>query len=201
MDIAVGSRNPIKLAAVRRAVAEAFSGTVNVVGYEVASGVADQPRGEEIVRGASTRALAARDCANADLGVGIEAGLLDLPGCEQPLQSVVCVVVDRHRCCTVGLGPGFALPDTFVRRIDAGTPLGEIVRGLVPDPAETIEDTGAIGLLTRERRTRLSITQEAVLMALVPRMDAQVRAGAEAPGGSVETRSFDDRAGRPTPRR
>jgi len=170
MNVAVGSMNPVKIDAVRRAFGEAFSAPVAVAGYQVSSGVPSQPRGEELVRGASARADAARNGADADFGVGIEAGLVELPGCALPLQLVVCAIVDRRCRRTVGLGPGFALPDAFLRRIEAGTPLGEIVRETGAGAAASTADAGAIGLLTGARRTRLSITQEAVLMALVPRM-------------------------------
>ena len=66
--VAVGSTNPVKIAACRRVLETVVAG-VNVEGVAVASQVADQPFGdEETIRGAITRAKAARAALDADLG-------------------------------------------------------------------------------------------------------------------------------------
>jgi len=75
--VAVGSTNPVKIAACRRVLETVVAG-VNVEGVAVASQVADQPFGdEETIRGAITRAKPARAALDADLGVGIEGGVVD----------------------------------------------------------------------------------------------------------------------------
>src|SRR2546430_4333720 len=75
--IAVGSTNPVKLGAVRDVMSRLAPGA-RIEAIAVASGVADQPWGdEETIRGALARAAAARDALDADLGVGIEGGVVD----------------------------------------------------------------------------------------------------------------------------
>src|SRR4051812_41076829 len=76
--VAVGSKNPVKVGAVR-AVLTPFTPSVRVEGISVASTVADQPFGDdETIRGALARASAARDAIGADLGIGIEGGVVEL---------------------------------------------------------------------------------------------------------------------------
>ena len=72
MIVRVGTANPMKLAATRKAFAKFFK-KVKVVGVETPSAVSPQPISfGEIVRGARERARAAfREC---DFSVGIEAG-------------------------------------------------------------------------------------------------------------------------------
>ena len=93
--IAVGSKNPSKIQSVRQAL-EQISLSHNakdqnqiklvLVGYDVASGVADQPYGDEMTRkGAQTRARAAFEAYANDhsgcephLAVGMEGGLEEI---------------------------------------------------------------------------------------------------------------------------
>jgi len=93
IHVAVGSTNPCKLEAVRQAFQEAFSTvTINVMGYDVPSGVSNQPFGDyETKLGAKNRALAAFHAASVstanslaeqkpilplDYAVGLEGGLI-----------------------------------------------------------------------------------------------------------------------------
>ena len=78
-EVRVGSTNPAKVAAVRAALLP-YAPQARVAGVDADSGVAEQPLGfEEISRGAGERARAAL-AAGADLGVGIEDGLVAI-GC------------------------------------------------------------------------------------------------------------------------
>ena len=80
LNVAVGSCNPVKVEAVRRAFAAAFPDSeVTVSKHDVPSGVSDQPRGEEETRlGAQQRARGAlAAAAAADYGVGLEGGVVD----------------------------------------------------------------------------------------------------------------------------
>ena len=72
MIVRVGTANPMKIAATRKAFAKFFR-KVKVVGVEVPSSVSAQPISfGEIVRGARERAR--RAFADCDYAVGIEAG-------------------------------------------------------------------------------------------------------------------------------
>jgi inosine/xanthosine triphosphatase len=75
--VAVGSLNPVKINAARATIARLVP-NVSVTGVAVPSGVPDQPWGdEETMRGALARAHAARSALDADLGVGIEGGVVE----------------------------------------------------------------------------------------------------------------------------
>src|SRR3954470_8175717 len=76
--ITVGSKNPVKLAAVRAVVVRLVD-AVTVEAVAVPSGVPDQPFGdEETIRGAIERARAARERLDADYGVGLEGGVVEM---------------------------------------------------------------------------------------------------------------------------
>ena len=81
--VAVGSTNPCKIEADRKAFCQIFSSdeiNIEISSHSVPSGVADQPFGDEETReGAMNRALAAYNAAcsqaRCDFGVGLEGGL------------------------------------------------------------------------------------------------------------------------------
>src|SRR5690348_3871568 len=78
-SVAVGSTNPVKIGAVR-AVLGGIAPHATVEGVAVPSTVSDQPFGDdETIRGARARAVAARERLGADLGVGLEGGVVELP--------------------------------------------------------------------------------------------------------------------------
>jgi inosine/xanthosine triphosphatase len=172
MKVHVGTGNPIKVKAVRTAFETVFSGKLlEVTAVPVEPGVPSQPFGEAVIRGATRRAK--RSLGEADYGVGIEAGLVQSPGCDHPLNVQFCAIVDRFGRMTVGHGPGFELPNAVVEKLRAGSTLSDEVSRAAGIP-EIKEAIGAIGVLSGGRIDRLAITCEAVLMALVPRIDNRV---------------------------
>ena len=75
MRIAVGTENPVKIAAVREVFEDLFKDEqVEVLGMPVDSTVPIQPFGEEVIVGAKNRALKSLNSGDADYGVGIEGG-------------------------------------------------------------------------------------------------------------------------------
>ena len=93
LRIAVGSKNPVKVEATRRAFEAAF-GAVEISAHDVPSGVRDQPWGDdETRRGAATRAVGALAAAAADYGVGLEGGVRD--AASGGLDSVGCMAIVR----------------------------------------------------------------------------------------------------------
>jgi len=147
MIVRVGTANPMKVRAVRRAFAR-FFGKVTVLGIDVPSGVSAQPLSfGEIVRGARERARAAfRDC---DYSVGIEAGLFKVgPASPRPFQITLACVRDERREA-LGSGPFYEVPPALVREVVSA-------------------DGGTVARVTRGKVTREAVTAEAVVMALAP---------------------------------
>ncbi len=175
MKVNVGTRNPLKVKAVYAAFEEVFEGELlEVKAVPVEPGVPIQPFGEEVIRGAIRRAKEA--ITDGDFGVGIEAGLIQLPGCDRPLNVQPCVVVDRSGRMTVGHGPGFELPQAVVKQLLHGSTLNHEMSRIAGAP-EVKETIGAIGVLSGGRIDRFAITREAVLMALVPRTSSYQLSG------------------------
>jgi inosine/xanthosine triphosphatase len=163
--IAVGSTNPVKIAAVRTVATRAFPG-VEVVGLGIASGVSEQPWGdEETRRGALNRAQAALLAAGSDLGVGLEGGVLET---EMGLFTCAwCVVVDGGEGIGVGGGVHMLLPRSVARALRAGGELGPAMDHLTGQH-NTKQAQGAVGILTGGLSNRSSAYGQLVAMALAP---------------------------------
>jgi inosine/xanthosine triphosphatase len=168
MKVNVGTRNSLKVEAARAVFAAAFpEDDVEVNAIDVPSGVPAQPFGEQVATGATNRARAA--LLDADYGVGIEAGIVPFPGCDERFSVQFCAIVDKDEEVTVGHGPGYTLPSGVLDKLDAGSDLNrEMSR--ISGIEEIREKMGAIGYLSNGMTDRLTITRDAVLMALIPRL-------------------------------
>ncbi len=163
MKIAIGSTNPVKLRAVRRALKKNFP-RARFVAVDAASGVSAQPRGdEETRRGAINRARAAREIANADWGVGLEGGIVEN---EIGMMTCAwCAIVDRAGQIGVGGSANMVLPASVAARVRAGAELGDAM-----DAFAGIQDVkykmGAIGVLTRGLTNRQAAYEFIVKLAV-----------------------------------
>ena len=162
---AVGSRNPAKLEAVHRALARLAPGCT-VEGVDVPSGVRAQPFGDEETRqGARTRAQAALAKSGADLGFGLEGGVIfesDVPW----LVSWVAVVDQGGRSGEAS-GLRMPLPRSAASRLRAGVELGDVIDALF-DVHLSKQQAGAIGLLTEGFVSRTDAFADLVAMACAP---------------------------------
>ncbi|WP_457751229.1 inosine/xanthosine triphosphatase [Thermococcus sp.] len=172
MRIAVGSENPTKVLAVEDVMKKIY-GETEVFGVKVESGVSDQPVGiGEIVKGAINRAKRALEEGNADLGVGIEAGIYRFPETITGYLDIqVCAIASPDGRITIGHGPGFEYPPVVIERImeegvEAGLAMGELV-----DDPELKKKIGAIGVLSKGLLNRRELNSIAVLMAMIPRLN------------------------------
>ncbi len=166
VQVRVGTTNPAKIEAVKRVFGRIFD-RVDVEGHETDSEVPPQPVGAEALQGAMARARAVR--GEADLGVGIEAGLVGQEGAEITWDVQFCAVVDRADRLTLGAGPGFQHPPVVLEEVEGGRTVGEALERLTGIP-DIGRKEGAIGFLTEDRLTREELTEAAVLMAMVPRI-------------------------------
>jgi len=166
MRINIATDNPVKERAVREAFRELFPDADPVVTRVPGPGPA-QPIGEEIVTGAVSRARAARAVGDPDFGVGVEAGLIRLPGSSRWFAAQVCAITDRDGRASLGWGPAFAVPDEVVDPILAGEEMREVIRRLYRLSDEEVR-LGLIHLLSSGRIDRTDLTRQAVMMALLP---------------------------------
>ena len=167
--IAVGSPNKIKHAGVAAAMGAFLPGLkMDIVGFDVATGVPEQPRGKDTMAGARQRARAALAVRpHMDYAVGVEAGLQqDDDGAWFDVQA--CAVLDRVGRFTEGWGPAFVHPDWVTKRALAGEMVSDIL-GPVAGDHRIGGTTGAIGFLSDGAMNREELTRIGVLMALLPR--------------------------------
>lgn len=170
MIIRVGSRNPVKLGAIRSVMEPCFPGAeFRPVGVE--SGVPDQPIGyEQTLGGAINRARAAFALEGAcDLAVALESGLIPVPLTGTGYMNLTACAIHDGRQTYLGLGPAFELPAEVTRLVvEEGLELDPAVlrSGLTADPRIGYGQ-GLIGILSRGRVTREDYSRPAVSMALV----------------------------------
>lgn len=180
MRVGVGSGNPVKVEATRRALTsetDEFGTGATVEACPVPSGVPDQPSGhDETRRGAANRAeavlagggdLAERDDAARayDLGVGIEGGVAD--GGDGDLMLVMWAAVTDGDRWGRGAGPSLTLPDGIAGRVRAGEELGPVMDDTLGED-DVARRQGAAGALTGGRIDRTDALRTAVAGALGP---------------------------------
>jgi len=163
MRVAVGSENPVKVAATEQAIGDRFDADVVAVG--VGSGVAEQPRGfAETMAGAENRAE--RALTDGDLGVGIEGGVASIEGSSGLFLIMWAAVTDGAEWGSGG-GPSLRLPADVAERIRAGEELGPVMDDLLHTDG-VARGQGAAGALTDGSIDRESALAHAVAGALGP---------------------------------
>ncbi len=179
MRIVVGSENPVKVEAVRRAFARVFDEEEHALeGVRVPSGVPDQPWGEEETRrGASNRARAAAERRpDADAWVGVEGGVARGAedgedagrtggGASAELYAFARVAVILGGRTGESASGRFLLPGPVAELVRAGAELGEADDRVFGRSGSKREE-GAVGLLTGGAVTRAELYAQAVALAL-----------------------------------
>jgi inosine/xanthosine triphosphatase len=144
--IAVGSMNPVKIGATRAILAKVYP-AARIDGVSVPSSVADQPFGDdETIRGAIARATAARIALAADLGVGIEGGVVEQP--DGAMHTCAwAAIVNADGVTGVGGSLSMPLPNAVAAMVRNGTELGHAMDALI-GATNTKHVQGAVGILT-----------------------------------------------------
>ena len=175
LRVAVGSKNPVKLAAVRQAFFRAFPDRyIAFAGRDVPSGVRDQPWGhEETWKGATQRARGALLAeTGADYAVGIEGGVVQAG---DGLRSVAYVAIRRSRDMRGSLEhtASFKLPPRVARLLFGQEPgHGKLELGaacdLVFNETNSKQQGGTVGAVTRGLLDRTAYYEHAIVCALAP---------------------------------
>ena len=167
--VAVGSLNPVKIGATR-AVLERIVPHIRIDGVAVASGVPDQPWGDdETIAGARTRAEAARAALDADWGVGIEGGVVALS--DGGVRTCAwAVIVNRAGRSTVGGSLSMELPPRVAELVRAGMELGHAMDS-VSGQHNVKQGLGAVGILTAGAVTRQGAYESIVAYAMAPLLE------------------------------
>lgn len=183
---AVGSKNEVKIRAVRVALTKVLTTDVDlfaVSGYRVKSGEDEQPMGlDAIFRGARRRAMEARTKSKRSgksgvhIGIGVESGVIWMDE-ELPTEQNVCL--DVCACAfavenegglqmAYGLSGGFAVPHEVAGLLSSKVTLAEAAkRAGLTKKNKLGSAEGLIGVLSDGRIDRFDQTKQAVDMALV----------------------------------
>lgn len=165
--VIVASENNVKINAVKIGIESVYDDLSVVKGISVESGVSDQPMtNEETLKGALNRAINASIAhPDAEFWVGLEGGV-EMAGDE--MESFAWVVI-KSRDGRIGKARTgtFFLPNKIVELIKQGKELGE-ADDIVFNKNNSKQNSGAVGLLTRDVITRDKYYAEAVILALIP---------------------------------
>lgn len=166
MRVAIGSENPRKVEAVKRAFQARLQGPFEFLQKKVPSGVPDQPFDEETLRGAINRARGVRELFKADFGVGLEGGIAHHSG--KVIEFAWCAIVDKNDKEYCAHSFGVPLPNVLLNKITKeGKELGDALDELLG--TENIKQKeGFFGFATDNHVTRESGYHDMVHAALAP---------------------------------
>ena len=178
MKILVGSKNPVKIEAVKIAFSKYFS-EVEVMGLEVDSNVPVQPVNEETFRGAQNRAENLRminreRSLDAQFFAGIEGGIQQIYsrwfafGC-------MCIMDEMGRT-GFGTSSHFELPEEVSKRLLNGEELGDVMDQITGDE-NSKQKQGAVGYFTKGVIDRKELYVQGLNMALIPFLNKELYFG------------------------
>lgn len=173
MKILIGTKNPGKIEGARLAFEKYFE-NIEIEGIPVESEVGDQPVNEEIFQGAKNRVknlkkYAKENNVKPDFYVASEAGITNLLGEWIDINAVV--VEDATGFQTVGTSQGFQIPEKYVEEIRE-TELGKVMDKIF-EKEQLGKGKGGISLLTKGEISRIDLTKNAFLMALIGHINGE----------------------------
>lgn len=163
MKIAVGSTNPVKIAAVKNVVTKIWP-NAEVVGVDVKHGTSIQPSTEEEgIKGATNRAILSLKYIDADYGFGLEGNTVETE--HGMLLSGWVVAVDRQGNKGIANSGGLLLPEKVALEVRKGRELGPVMDELIHD-RNTKQKQGTVGILTNGMINRTEAFEKGVIFAL-----------------------------------
>ena len=165
MKIAIGSENPVKVAAVQTVVAQVWP-SAQILSLTVDSGVSAMPMSDrECLAGARNRAHNALREKEADLGIGLEGGVNAGPNGLFLLGWVVAACSDGRE--GIGGTARIPLPKHMADRINDGEELGDVIDEILGQK-NIKKKGGTVGALTGGLVLRREAFATAVAYALSP---------------------------------
>ncbi|HBL73718.1 MAG: hypothetical protein A2W90_13105 [Bacteroidetes bacterium GWF2_42_66] len=166
MKVAVASKNPVKIEAVREAFSECFFENFDLESFFVSSGVSDQPLGNrETRKGARNRAETLMlQHPGFDYYVGIEGGVSMM---KRQMAAFAWMVIKSKENEGTARTASFFLPPRIAELVLIGYELGE-ADDIVFGQKNSKQDNGAVGLLTNNVVIRKTLYKQAVVLALIP---------------------------------
>lgn len=165
MKIAVGSKNPVKINAVKHAFELVWpKKKFEVVGVKVSSGVSDQPMSDkESILGATFRAKRSMQEAKADFGVGLEGGLQNIG--KLWFDCGWAVVMDKKGTIGIGSSARMQTPKKILNLVKRGKEIGEAM-DIIFKRKNSKQAEGHFGLMTKNIVTRTDAYVDSLVFAL-----------------------------------
>lgn len=167
--IIVGSKNEVKVSAVREVIADYKSlASAEVVATSVSSDVSNQPLSlEETIRGAKNRAKAAYQ--SGSISIGLEGGLMKIPLSGQEFMHIsVCSIFDgeQHH---LGISSAFRIPKSVSTLIlEEGLDLNQAMKKCeFTENSQLGASEGTVGLFTNGRVPRKDYCKQSLTTALI----------------------------------
>jgi len=165
MKIAIGSKNPQKIAATRQAFSVVWpEEELEMVATSVPSGVSDQPLAtEETIRGAINRAKTVKVTLRPDYAVGIEAGLNKID--DKWFVDGWVAVIDKEGRIGLGGTPSMEATPRVMKLIKSGYEIGAACKMLFAEQGLD-QNNGYFGLMTNDLFKATDGFCDALIMAL-----------------------------------
>lgn len=174
MKILMGTTNPGKIQGARQAFEKYFE-NVEIEGVKVSSEVSDQPINDEIFQGVRNRVKNVKEYAEkngieADYYVASEAGIINFSGEWVDINAVV--IEDKEGYQSFGTSQGFPVPDRYMKEIQE-TELGAVMDRIFSGK-DLAKGKGGISILTKDVVSRIELTQNAFVMALIKHINGDL---------------------------
>lgn len=174
MKILMGTKNPGKIEGAKQAFEKYFT-NVEIEGISVSSDVGNQPVNEEILQGAKNRVKNLRKYAkenniDADYYVSSEAGITNLLG--EWIDFNAAVIENKDGFQSVGMSQGFQIPNKYIDDI-IKTELGKVMDSIFKGN-ELNKGKGGISYLTHDEISRIDLTRNAFIMALISHINGEL---------------------------
>lgn len=165
MKIVVGSENPVKIEAVKRAFRLVWPKKKwDVVGVKISSGVSEQPMSDtESIKGAKNRARKCIKIKNTSFGIGIEGGLQKIG--KNWFDCGWIVILDKKGRVGIGSSARMETPEKIMKLVHKGKELGD-ANDIIFGTKYSKQKEGHFGLMTRGLVKRADGYEMGVIMAL-----------------------------------
>jgi len=165
MIINIGSKNPVKISAVKNAFSHYFK-NIQINSVKVNSGVSSTPLSlKETIQGAKNRAK--NTFKNCDFSIGIEAGFFESPGSDTGYHLTSYTAIYDGKRFYLGGSPILELPKKIVQEVLKGKELGLLI-----DDAMNLKNNkqkiGVVGILTKGILHRQKALEQGIITALCP---------------------------------
>lgn len=165
MKIAIGSKNPAKLAAAKIAIDKLFP-SAKVISVKVDSSVDSQPKSDhEAIKGAINRAKVALKKIHADFAIGMEGGIHKIG--KHWFECGWIAVVDKKGKIGLGSSGRWKVSAKIVKHLLSGKELAEVIQKLT-GRSQVHQEEGMMGLITNNHLPRHIAYSHGVLFAFAP---------------------------------